>query len=104
MNRIQDEINKTPAAKQWQQVGVKHHHGICVPLFSLHTSMSCGIGEFLDLIPLIHWCQKIGFDIIQLLPLNDTGRETSPYSAISLMALNPIHLSLEKLSGLPKKT
>lgn len=38
-------------------------------------------------------------DIIQLLPLNDTGRDTSPYNAISAYALNPIHLHLDSVEA-----
>lgn len=87
----------SPTAKQWQQIAIKPHHGIAIPLFSLHSAHSYGIGEFTDLIPLIDWCQSIGFDVIQLLPLNDTGQGTSPYSALSAFALNPIHLGLATL-------
>jgi len=85
------------AASQWQQVGLRPHHGIAVPLFSLHTATSCGIGEYPDLVPLIRWCQPLGFDTIQLLPLNDTGGDTSPYNSISAFALNPLHLGLAAL-------
>ncbi|HRD54860.1 MAG TPA: 4-alpha-glucanotransferase [Parachlamydiaceae bacterium] len=83
--------------KHWEIVGLKTHNGINVPLFSLWSKKSCGIGEFTDLIPLIYWCKAVGFDVIQLLPLNDTGQESSPYSALSAFALNPIHLSLHRL-------
>lgn len=91
---IEEKLFSTPAGPQWHQIGVRHHHGICLPLFSLHSEKSCGIGEFLDLIPMIHWCKEIGMDVIQLLPLNDIGLGTSPYNAISAFALSPIHLSL----------
>lgn len=84
----------SPAGKQWQRVGVKHHHGINVPLFSLKSENSCGIGEFLDLIPLITWCQENHLDVIQLLPINDIGDSTSPYSLLSAFALNPDFISL----------
>ncbi len=90
-------ILNTCTKSHWETIGIKHHFGIALPLFSLRTSESAAIGEYLDLIPLIPWCKSIGFDVIQLLPLNDTGNETSPYSAISAFALNPIHLSLSKL-------
>lgn len=90
-------IELSPAAHHWRNIGIRHHHGIVVPLFSLHTRHSCGIGEYLDLIPLIPWCASVGLDIIQLLPLNDTGNETSPYSALSATALNPVHISLQDL-------
>lgn len=87
----------SPAASQWQKIGIKPHHGIAVPLFSLHSTHSYGIGEFTDLPLLIDWCASIGFDVIQLLPLNDTGHGVSPYSAISAFALNPIFLGLDSL-------
>jgi len=93
-------LQNTAAASHWNSIGVKHHHGISVPLFSLHTSESAGIGEYPDLIPLITWCQNLGLDTLQLLPLNDTGPNRSPYSAISAYALNPLHLGLSSLPGL----
>lgn len=87
----------SPAAQQWQKIGVRKHHGINIPLFSLHSELSHGIGEFLDLLPVIQWCAKIGMDVIQLLPLNDTGLDTSPYGSLSAFALNPVYLRLEAL-------
>lgn len=81
----------------WNKIGSHPQHGICVPLFSLHTKNSCGIGEFLDLLPLIQWCKDQGFQMIQLLPLNDSGEDSSPYNCISSVALNPLYLSLSRL-------
>lgn len=83
--------------KHWEKIGLHSHHGIVAPLSSLHSENSYGIGGFLDLIPLIDFCKKVGFDTIQLLPINDMGNHTSPYSAISSCALDPIYLSLDKL-------
>ncbi|WP_201456857.1 4-alpha-glucanotransferase, partial [Chlamydia sp. 17-3921] len=94
---IHSSIEKLPTSHAWQYIGTSPKHGICVPLFSLHTQNSCGIGEFLDLIPLISWCKTSGFQIIQLLPLNDTGEDSSPYNSISSIALNPLFLSLKNL-------
>lgn len=93
---------KSPTAAQWSRIGIRHHHGINIPLFSLHSQNSLGIGEYPDLIPLIAWCREVGLDIIQLLPLNDTGIDSSPYSAISAFALNPIHVGLLALPGADK--
>jgi 4-alpha-glucanotransferase len=76
-------------------------HGINIPLSALRTKKSCGIGEFFDLLPLIDWCQEVGFNIIQLLPLNDSGTDPSPYNALSSCALNPIYLSLSDLPDAP---
>jgi len=84
----------------WRKIGLRPHHGIAVPLASLRTKKSCGIGEFKDLIPLIDWCHSIGLDVIQLLPLYDTGDDPSPYNALSSCALDPIYLSLADLPEL----
>lgn len=81
----------------WDRIKKVPHHGINIPLFAVRSQQSCGIGEYLDLLPIISWCKSIGFDVIQTLPLNDLGHETSPYSALSAFALNPLHLSLSQL-------
>lgn len=81
----------------YERVKKTPHHGINLPLFSLRNPKSSGIGEYLDLIPIIEWVSKLGFDTIQLLPLNDSGDDSSPYSAQSGIALHPIYLSLRAL-------
>ena len=95
------DFKKLPSAAHWNKIGIKPRHGINIPLSCLKTSQSSGIGEFADLIPLIDWCQDVGFDVIQLLPLNDSGADPSPYSALSSCALHPIYLSLQHLPGNP---
>lgn len=97
MDEIENVILATPAAGQWKNVGIRQHHGFNVPLFSLRSKSSSGIGEFSDLIPLIPWVKELGLNVIQLLPLNDTGPDNSPFCALSAYALNPIHLGLEML-------
>ena len=94
---LNERVARTALAKQWARIGLAHHHGIDLPLSALHSQYSCGIGEFFDLIPLIDWCHKLKMDVIQLLPLNDSGDDPSPYFAISSCALNPLYLSLHKL-------
>ncbi|MBO4732570.1 MAG: 4-alpha-glucanotransferase, partial [Spirochaetaceae bacterium] len=71
--------------------------GTAIPLSALKTEESCGCGEFLDLIPFADFCAKCGLKLIQLLPVNDTGTESSPYSALSAFALNPIYIRLQAL-------
>lgn len=91
------ELLSTFAGKQWEKVGITPHHGVDIPLFALHTMKSSGIGEFYDLIPFIDWLHEIGMDTLQLLPINDSGPDASPYHAISAFALNPIYISLADL-------
>lgn len=95
-------LYRSAAGKQWEIIKVKHHHGIVIPLFSLISAKSCGIGEFTDLILLIDWCRDVGMDVLQLLPINDTGEHTSPYSILSAFALNPIHLNLSSLPNIER--
>lgn len=73
--------------------------GVAVPLFSLYSKQSIGIGEYLDLIPFARWAQACDFNIIQLLPVNDTGAESSPYSARSAFALNPVFINVQSVEG-----
>ncbi|NGX34111.1 MAG: 4-alpha-glucanotransferase [Candidatus Anoxychlamydiales bacterium] len=99
MSEISKFIKTTKAAKHWENVGAFNHHGIVVPLFALRCENSSGIGEYLDLKKVIDWCKKVGFDVIQLLPLNETGIDPSPYNAISSCALSSLHISLHALDG-----
>lgn len=69
--------------------------GIGVPLFSIPTSSSWGIGEFTDLPAFGSWCEAAGQRYVQILPLNEISPgETSPYSSMSAMALDPIYIHL----------
>lgn len=73
--------------------------GVSVPLFSLRTARSVGIGQFPDIVELAKWCSAVGLRVIQLLPLNDTGGTSSPYSALSAFALNPIYIDVLAVEG-----
>lgn len=73
--------------------------GVAVPLFSLRSKDSVGIGEFLDLVPFGAWAKKCGLNVVQILPVNDTGFESSPYSARSAFALNPAFIRLQIIIG-----
>ena len=73
--------------------------GTAVPVFSLRTEESFGIGEFSDIKKLVDWAVLTGQNIIQLLPINDTTmtgkwQDSYPYNANSTFALHPqfIHL------------
>lgn len=83
--------------------------GVAVPVFSLRSPDSLGIGEFADLIPFADWAAGVGFKLIQILPINDTTSagdwtDSYPYSAISVFALHPAYLRLTdlQLASLPK--
>lgn len=71
--------------------------GIVVPLGALRTKDSPVIGEFRSLIPLADWAKKAGLGIVQLLPVLDTGTQSSPYSSLSAFALHPMYISLPEI-------
>jgi len=48
--------------------------------------------------------KSVGATILQLLPLNDTGSDSSPYSATSCLALNPVYIRLQELPGAAART
>ena len=74
--------------------------GILIPLFSLRTRKSLGRGEILDLAPMIDFALAAGGSVIQLLPLDETGpAEQSPYSALSVNAIDPMYISIRDLGG-----
>ncbi|MFN0064728.1 MAG: 4-alpha-glucanotransferase [Chlamydiales bacterium] len=99
---LREKLLKTETGEQWMRIREGNHHGIALALSSVRSEKSCGIGEYLDLIPLIQFCQEIGFSILQLLPINDTGLGVSPYDSISAYALNPLFLSLTALPELER--
>jgi 4-alpha-glucanotransferase len=68
--------------------------GLLAPLFALRTENDLGIGDLDALRQFIDWSAGIGFKLVQLLPINETGRDNSAYNAISAMAIEPTTLHL----------
>ncbi len=84
------------AADTWKGAGV------AIPVFSLRSENSFGVGEFTDLKPLADWAKRVGLKLIQILPINDssathTWMDSYPYAAISAFALHPLYLNLNRL-------
>ena len=78
--------------------------GVAIPVFSLRSKNSAGVGEFLDIKLLVDWAVQSGLRLIQLLPVNDTiatgsWLDSYPYAAISAFALHPIYINLSKVAG-----
>lgn len=79
--------------------------GTVIPVFSLRSDDSFGIGDIGDLKKLIDWCRNTGQHVIQVLPMNDTTRshtwkDSYPYSAISIYALHPLYLNIPMMGRL----
>ncbi|PWJ39157.1 4-alpha-glucanotransferase [Sediminitomix flava] len=82
--------------------------GVAVPVFSLRTHEGMGVGEFNDIKLLVDWAKRVGMKMVQILPVNDTIASHSwidsyPYAAISVYALHPIYINLEKVGSLKTK-
>jgi 4-alpha-glucanotransferase len=69
--------------------------GINVPLFSLRSTRSWGIGEMGDIPAIAEWLRAANQSVLQILPLNELApSESSPYSALSAMAIDPQFISI----------
>ena len=79
--------------------------GTAIPVFSLRSQQSAGIGDFLDIKLMIDWAASTGQAVLQLLPVNDTTStktwtDSYPYGGITIMALHPIYLNLKDIGPL----
>lgn len=82
--------------------------GVVVPVFSLRSEHSYGVGDFGDLHRIVDWAEATGMKVIQLLPVNDTTlshnwTDSYPYNIVSAFALHPHYLDLEALGNLRSK-
>ena len=78
--------------------------GTVVPVGALRGKESIGVGEFPDLVEFGAMCKKMGIKLIQILPVNDTGYQDSPYFALTAFALNPLYLRIADLPEAAKNS
>ena len=79
--------------------------GTLVPVFSLRSKTSYGVGDFGDLKKMIDWVAVTHQRVLQVLPINDTTTthtwtDSYPYSCISIFALHPQYVDLTQLPTL----
>ncbi len=89
--------------KPWRGVGV------AIPIFSLRTERSMGVGDFGDIRNMVDWAVARGMNIIQILPINDTTmggtwEDSYPYNANSTIALHPQYLALREVMRVENET
>ena len=82
--------------------------GVVIPVFSLRSRKSCGVGDFGDLHKMVDIAAATGLHIVQILPVNDTNRsgtraDSYPYNGISVFALHPMYACLRWLKPLKDK-
>ena len=91
---ITDKPLRVPDAK-WKAAGV------VIPVFSLRSEGSCGVGDFGDLRQMVDWAVLTGMRVIQILPIYDTtihknSKDSYPYNSISIYALHPPYMDLRQ--------
>lgn len=64
--------------------------GVLIPVFSIRTEQDLGVGDVAGLKAFVDWAGEAGFGFVQLLPINETGPDNSPYNSISSVALEPL--------------
>ncbi len=82
--------------------------GFAIPLFSLRSNESMGVGDFADLKGAVDWAVATNQKMIQILPINDTTmthtwEDSYPYNANSIFALHPQYLSIKSAGSLKDK-
>ena len=83
--------------------------GTVIPIFSLRSEGSFGVGDFGDLKLMIDWCDKTKQRILQVLPITDTNmthtwQDSYPYNSISIYALHPQYTDFRQLPALKDET
>ena len=82
--------------------------GTAIPVFSLRSEKSMGVGDFGDLKLMIDWAVKTNQRAVQILPINDTTithtwTDSYPYNSISIYAFHPMYIDLRQLGQLKDK-
>ena len=83
--------------------------GSVIPIFSLRSEGSFGVGDFGDLKLMIDWCDKTKQRVLQVLPINDTNithtwQDSYPYNSISIYALHPQYTDFRQLPAIKDET
>lgn len=77
--------------------------GILVPVFSLREENDLGVGDTRAMRKMVDWAAEHRIGFLQLLPINETGGDNSPYNAISSVALDPLLIDLESIPQISRE-
>ena len=102
------EIYLTPESEVRFTSSARKVAGTAIPVFSLRSEGSFGVGDFGDLKKLIDWTVSTHQQAIQILPINDTTitntwMDSYPYNSISIYAFHPMYIDLRQLGKLKDK-
>jgi 4-alpha-glucanotransferase len=99
---VQGQVMVYELPQAWFSIPMWKGAGTVIPVFSLRSEGSFGVGDFGDLKMMVDWCAKTHQSILQILPINDTvmsrtWQDAYPYNAISIYALHPQYMDLRQL-------
>ena len=99
---VPGEVVVYELSQAWFSIREWKGAGTVVPVFSLRSEGSFGVGDFGDLKMMVDWCAKTGQNVLQILPINDTmithtWQDSYPYNSISIYALHPQYTDLRQL-------
>ncbi len=103
------EVVVIEVQQSWFSIPLWKGAGTVIPVFSLRSEGSFGVGDFGDLRMIVDWCAKTGQNVLQILPINDTTithtwQDSYPYNSISIYALHPQYTDLRQLPALKDET
>ena len=96
-------LSNTISKDSWMNIGFKKRTGVLIPLFTVYSKKSFGIGDLGDLKLIVDWAKSTAISIIQLLPMNEVGLLFCPYDASSSFALEPAYICLNDFDSLRGK-
>ena len=100
---IPNYLSESISSANWNNLGFKKRAGVLIPLFTVHSKDSYGVGDLGDLKLVIDWVKLTANSIIQLLPMNEAGPLFCPYDALSSFALEPAYICLKDLPEISGK-
>ena len=68
--------------------------GILEPAFAIRTEDDLGIGDTDGMRQMVDWCHRHRLNILQILPINETSDDNSPYNALSSLAIEPTTIAI----------
>ena len=68
--------------------------GLLIPVFAMRRQGDLGVGDTLCVMESIDFLASLSMTVLQLLPINETGADNSPYNALSATALDPVYLTM----------
>ena len=100
---LENQLSNAISKDNWKHAGFKKRAGVLIPLFTVYSKKSFGIGDLGDLRLIIDWARSTANSIIQLLPMNEIGSLFCPYDALSSFALEPAYICLNDFPSLKDK-